>query len=67
MARKLKCPRCRGHNIQVLGNNRKAFSVGKAAGGAFLTGGIGLLAGFFGKKGKYDVFCADCGRRFKVK
>lgn len=63
----LTCPKCMGHNIQVLGNDRKGFSVGKAVGGALLTGGIGVLAGFAGKKGKYEVFCTDCGHRWKTK
>ena len=64
---KIKCPKCRSVNVQVLGNDRKGFSVGKAVGGALLTGGVGLLAGFAGKKGKYEVFCGDCGHRFQVK
>lgn len=63
----LKCPKCKSTNIQVIGNNRKGFSVGKAIGGALLTGGIGALAGFAGKKGKYDCFCAECGNRFTTK
>lgn len=70
MAKEIKCPKCGGHNIQVLGNKRKGFSVGKSIGGAILTsgiGGIGLLAGFEGKQGKYEVFCTDCGYRWKVK
>lgn len=61
------CPKCYGINIQVLGENRKAFSASKAIGGAVLTGGIGLLAGFAGKKGKYDLLCSDCGCRFQAK
>lgn len=67
MAKAIKCPKCGGTKIQVLGNDRKGFSAGKAIGGALLTGGIGLLAGFAGKKGKYEVFCTDCGNRFQVK
>lgn len=67
MASKMKCPKCKGINIQVLGNDKKSFSMGKAVVGAALTGGIGALAGFAGKKGKYDVFCTDCGHRFQVK
>lgn len=67
MSKNIKCPKCKSVNIQVLGNDKKGFSVGKAVGGALLTGGIGALAGFAGKKGKYDVFCGDCGNRFKVK
>ena len=67
MSSKVKCPKCKSVNIQVLGNDRKGFSIGKAVGGALLTGGVGLLAGFAGKKGKYEVFCGDCGHRFEVK
>lgn len=73
MAKQVRCPGCRGTNIQVLGNKRKGFSAGKAAVGAALTysspiGWVaGLLTGFVGKRGKYEVFCTDCGHRFKVK
>lgn len=69
---KVKCPKCRGTDIEVLGNKRKGFSVGKALGGMVITQtlhncGLGLLAGFAGKNGKYEVFCKRCGHRFKVK
>ena len=67
MAKQVKCPKCKSTNVQVLGNDRKGFSVGKSIAGAVLTGGVGLLVGFAGKKGKYDMFCADCGTRFQVK
>lgn len=61
----LICPKCHSDNIQVLGAQRKGFSVGKAVGGAILTGGIGALAGFAGKKGKKTEFvCMNCGNRF---
>ena len=62
------CPNCQSANIQFLGNNKKSFSVGKAAAGAVLTGGIGTLAGFAGKKGKTDNWhCSDCGATFELK
>lgn len=61
MAKDIKCPRCNSTKIQVLGKKRKGFSIGKAVGEALLTGVYGLLAGFAGKKGKYEVFCSDCG------
>lgn len=64
---KILCPRCLSSNIQALGENRKSFSVGKAIGGVVLTGGIGALAGFVGKKKGYDVICSDCGNRFQIK
>jgi hypothetical protein len=50
-----------------MGNNRKSFSIGKALGGAALTGGIGSIAGFAGKKGKYELFCMVCGKQFTHK
>ena len=62
------CPNCGSTNINFLGNNRKGFSVGKSVGGAMLTGGIGTLAGFAGKKGRKDNWhCGDCGTLFKLK
>lgn len=61
----LKCPHCGSDNIQFAGNKRKGFSVGKAVGGAVLTGGIGTLAGFAGGKGKKNEFvCMNCGKKF---
>jgi predicted RNA-binding Zn-ribbon protein involved in translation (DUF1610 family) len=69
--KKLVCPACGSDNIQFVGNQRKAFSVGKAIGGAVLTssfGGVGSLAGFIGKKSKKNTFvCLNCGKEFKVK
>lgn len=63
---RLRCPKCKSINIQVLGKQKKGFSVGKAVGGAILTGGIGTLAGFAGKNGKKVEFvCLDCGTQFK--
>src|SRR5699024_2882610 len=50
------CPNCSSANIEFIENNRKKFSVGKAIGGAALTGGIGTLAGFTGKKGNKDLW-----------
>lgn len=42
--------------------------MGKAAGGVLLTGGIGTLAGFAGKKGKENQWrCNDCGYTFSSK
>lgn len=65
---KMKCPRCGSKNIQPAGKHRKGFSVGKAVGGAALTGGIGALAGFAGKQTKKsDWVCLDCGRSFTIK
>lgn len=62
----LFCPCCNSENVKPLGADRKAFSVGKAAAGAALTGGLGLLAGFAGKKtGMTDFVCMNCGKQFK--
>ena len=64
----MKCPRCGSRNIQMVGTHRKGFSVGKAVGGAILTGGIGSLAGFAGKQtGDSDWVCQDCGKSFTIK
>lgn len=65
---KMKCPRCGSKNIQLAGKHRNGFSVGKAVGGAALTGGIGALVGFSGKQTKKsDWVCLDCGRSFTIK
>lgn len=64
----IKCPKCKSTNIEIMGQRKKNFSIGKALVGTALTmGTVGAMAGFIGKKGKYDVFCKDCGNRFKVK
>ena len=66
--RQVRCPRCRSTNVQVVGQHKKGFSVGKAATGVVLTGGIGSLAGFAGKKTKkVDMICMNCGKQFKYK
>ncbi|EJF00808.1 SLC41A family transporter [Liquorilactobacillus mali] len=63
-----KCPKCKSHNIQVIDNKRKAFSLGKAAVGGALYGIGGTIAGFAGKRGKkYEAICIDCGRKFTIK
>ncbi len=65
---KMKCPRCNSTNIQPVGKHKRGFSVGKAVGGAVLTGGVGTLAGFAGKQtGKSDWVCLDCGKSFTIK
>ncbi len=66
-AKNADCPACGSANVRALGENKEAFSVGKAVGGMVLVGGIGALAGFAGKKNGYDVVCGDCGHRFLVK
>lgn len=62
----LCCPYCASENVKPLGADKKNFSVGKAAAGAVLAGGIGALAGLAGKKtGMTDFVCMDCGKQFK--
>lgn len=63
----IKCPHCKSKNIQFMSNKKKAFSVGKAAAGAALTGGVGTLAGFAGKKGSNQWFCKNCNQVFETK
>ena len=36
MAKSMCCPKCKSTNIQVLGERRKGFYVGKAIGGGIL-------------------------------
>lgn len=54
---KLYCPKCGSSQLVA---NKKGFGAGKALGGAILTGGVGLLAGFIGS-GKVKVTCLKCG------
>lgn len=63
----IKCPKCKSTNVQFMQQGKKAFSIGKAVGGAVLTGGIGTLAGFAGKKGKKQWFCQNCNNTFETK
>lgn len=63
----LTCPKCGSGNIQFMQQNKKTFSVGKAAAGGLLTGGVGTLAGFAGKKGKKEWFCQNCNNTFNTK
>lgn len=70
MVKRVECPKCRSINVSPLGEHKKGFSVGKAVDGAILTagiGGIGLLAGFCGKKKGYDMLCNNCGVVFRIK
>ncbi|HEM3666953.1 TPA: hypothetical protein U1C81_000691 [Streptococcus suis] len=64
---RIKCPSCSSINVQFLQQDKKSFSVGKAVGGALLTGGIGALAGFTGKKGNKQWHCLNCGNLFETK
>ena len=62
----LFCPYCGSENVQPLGQHHKNFSVGKAAAGVAIAGGVGLAAGLLGKNTKQtDFVCMDCGKQFK--
>lgn len=67
----LRCPKCKSIDVNLLDENRKGFSVGKAIVGSVITspvGGIGGLAGFTGGKRKKKIFtCQNCGHVFKFK
>ena len=53
----IKCPKCGSTQITA---NKKGFSGGKTVAGAILTGGVGLLGGFFGSN-KIKITCLKCG------
>lgn len=62
----IKCPRCKSLDVAFSGNDKKRFSIGKAVSGSFLTGNVGSLAGFAGKKGNKNHWkCNECGTTFK--
>lgn len=64
---KIICPNCHSTNLQFMQQDKKAFSIGKAAAGTILTGGVGALAGFAGKKGNKQWFCQNCNTTFETK
>ena len=66
-ARAIKCPHCKSTDVEFMVQQRKGFSVGKAAAGTIMTGGVGALAGFAGKKGKKEWHCKNCGAVFATK
>lgn len=66
-AKAVKCPHCKSTDVEFMVQQRKAFSVGKAVAGTALTGGVGSLAGFAGKKGKKEWHCKNCGTVFTTK
>ena len=66
-ARAVKCPHCKSTDVEFMVQQRKAFSIGKAAAGTVMTGGVGALAGFAGKKGKKEWHCKNCGAVFATK
>ena len=65
--KKIKCPKCGSHNIQPFSTTRSRISISKAAVGGIIFGGAGLAAGLLGNKGHFEMYCVDCGKRFKTR
>lgn len=57
----MTCPKCTSNEVHV---GRKGYSVGKAAIGAVLTGGLGVVAGAHGAR-KVRLTCLACGLEFR--
>lgn len=55
------CPKCGSTSLSA---NKKGFSLGKAAAGAFVAGPVGLVGGTMGAN-KLEVTCLNCGHKFK--
>lgn len=55
------CPKCGSTSLSA---NKKGFSFGKAAAGAFVAGPTGLVGGTIGAN-KIEVTCLNCGHKFK--
>jgi len=58
------CSHC-GSNKVTLVSEHKAFDAKKAIIGGVLTGGVGLVAGFIGKKADFYL-CNQCGYKWEV-
>ena len=56
MEDQIKCPKC--GSTQLIAN-KKGFSLGKAAVGGLLLGGVGLLAGAIGNNNIVRYICTD--------
>lgn len=63
MEEQVKCGKCNSTQITA---NKKGYSVGKAAAGVILTGGIGLVAGAIGS-GNVKITCLACGHSWDPK
>lgn len=55
------CPKCNSTQITA---DRKGYGWGKAVGGGFLLGPVGLLGGFIGSR-KVLITCLKCGNQWK--
>lgn len=56
----IRCPKCNSNQLYA---GKKGFSGKKAAAGAIITGGVGLLAGTIGSN-KIKITCLNCGYVF---
>jgi hypothetical protein len=55
---------CRKCGSKQLTSNKQGFGWKKGLGGAVLTGGVGLAAGFFNSN-KVLITCLQCGHRWR--
>ena len=56
-----ECPMCGERKLwKNVGEDKKGFSVGKAAVGGVLLGPVGLVGGALGKK-RATFYCGKCG------
>ncbi|MEX6691216.1 hypothetical protein QTN47_27145 [Danxiaibacter flavus] len=60
MTNEIKCPKCGSTQLTA---QKKGYSATKGVAGAFLTGGVGLLAGFHGSS-DIDITCLSCGNKW---
>jgi len=56
----IKCPSCSSLSFVV---EQQGYSIGKAAIGWLLLGGLGLLGGLIGRK-NFELVCMACGKRW---
>ena len=64
--KKACCPKCHSQAIMPMGHKHKNVSLGKAAAGVMIFGGIGVAAGMLGKtEKKVEFYCTNCGNVFK--
>jgi cytochrome c-type biogenesis protein CcmH/NrfF len=59
----LRCPKCSSTQLMP---TKKGYSLGKAVVGGLLTGGVGLLGGFWGSN-DIRLNCLNCGHKWQPK
>lgn len=62
LQQEVKCPKCNSIQIAPI---TKGFSLGKAAVGGMLFGGVGLLGGLIGSK-DIKLVCLKCGHKWNL-